>query len=97
MENTYYLGNDNWGVCLGDSSENIYIKLLTLGEDPHYTAVDKIIGNSSWTNLVCSECGESVENLIQLGVDEDCFESVPVDICLKCLSQAVKSLEEMEN
>jgi hypothetical protein len=46
------------------------------------------IGNDSWTMLVCDECKEEVETIIQLG-DEPDYESSTANICIPCLKKAL--------
>ena len=50
-----------------------------------------IIGNRSWTELRCDECGERVDALVQVG-DEPDYESATVRICLACAEKAVAAL-----
>lgn len=47
--------------------ELIYKKLLRLGRNKTKEKVDEIIGNSSWTSLICDECGSYVNAVIELG------------------------------
>lgn len=51
--------------------------------------VDLIIGNSSWTENKCDECGKDVEVLIQLGKYIDVDSSVAY-VCKRCLRTAIK-------
>lgn len=49
-------------------------------------AIDRIIGNTTWTEVYCSECDESVERIVNfLG---------SMDVCESCLRKALKLLEE---
>lgn len=51
--------------------------------------IAEIIGNRSWTENCCDECGKDVEVLVQLGREPD-YESATANICLNCLQKAVK-------
>lgn len=46
--------------------------------------VDLIIGNESWTRLVCDQCQQDSDVLANF---DGCSE-YPVSICLKCLKKA---------
>lgn len=47
--------------------------------------VDTIIGNKSWTNMWCYECGENTDWLLQLGDDPPVDnEGSTVFICKTC-------------
>jgi len=48
-----------------------------------------IIGNNSWTEIKCDECGKSVSCVIVLGEEPD-YESATASICKKCLKKANK-------
>lgn len=49
-----------------------------------------IIGNTSWTEFKCDECGKAVEALVQLGPRYD--EGPSAWVCKKCLRAALKLL-----
>ncbi len=51
------------------------------------TDVAAIIGNDSWTNLKCDECGIDVEAIIVVGQEPD-YESRTASLCLECLTKA---------
>jgi hypothetical protein len=78
----------NYGF--GDT-EQIYKDLKSLGENPSPDDVDKIIGNKSWTEIVCDECNNNVEDVVRLGEEPD-FGSRTAYICLDCLEKAIKKL-----
>ena len=79
----------------GDNRKSVYDKLKDLGDTPDPDMVDKIIGNSSWTDVgECEECKEISETLIQLGEDTD-YESHTARICPSCLKKAKKLLKEI--
>lgn len=68
----------------------VHEELIALGPHPYPEDVNKAIGNTSWTDCCCDECGNTkVEQLVQLGQDED-YESSTANICFPCLKKAVK-------
>jgi len=69
----------------GDKLE-IYEKLLKLDQPTEAEIID-IIGNKSWTENYCDECGEDWEILIQIGQEPD-YESRTAKICQSCLRKA---------
>lgn len=83
---TYQSATGRW--LYGEDKRVIYEKLVALGPDPHANDVDRVIGNSSWTQTRCSECGtHDAENILMLGEEPD-YESATVFICWPCLSAA---------
>lgn len=54
-------------------------------------AVDKIIGNTTWTDNHCGVCGKDVEVVVNLGEREDSDDS-GVDVCGNCLKKAVEMI-----
>jgi hypothetical protein len=69
--------------------EIIYKNLLALGENPDPDMVNKVIGNSSWTNTPdCSECGlDDNTPRIQAGEEPD-YESQTAYLCEECIKKA---------
>lgn len=49
-------------------------------------AVDRIIGNKSWTECLCDLCRTNSEVLLRVGSDPD-YESRWLDICLPCVER----------
>ena len=82
-----YFTNGEWRY--GEGKKEIYLRLEALGLNPTPEDVNKAIGNSSWTDIRCDECGESVEEVLQMGEPLD-YESVPENICKPCLTLAVE-------
>ena len=76
----------------GNDKEVIYYKLVALGYHPNYKDVDEAIGNTSWTNIYCNECNESVLKVIQLGEEPD-YESSTACICKSCLLKAMEEIK----
>ena len=85
-----YFRNGEWLNCTG-SSETIYNNLLMLGNNPEISRVNEIIGNDSWTTLMCNECGKQVSMIIQVGKSEN-YENNTAFICKKCLIKAYKTM-----
>ena len=55
--------------------------------------VDAIVGNTSWTDLKCDECGNRrCKLVIQLGEPPD-YDSRTVHVCPDCLRQAADVLD----
>jgi hypothetical protein len=82
-----YFKSGTWQY--GADKETIYRKLQALGETPAPEDVNKIIGNDSWTEICCDECGEKVEEVVQLGEELD-YESSTANICKFCLISAME-------
>ncbi len=50
--------------------------------------VDRIIGNKTWTSILCNECKEFVEEAISF--DVDIYEDYPSrEVCKSCLLKAL--------
>lgn len=49
--------------------------------------VDEIIGNKSWTECRCDECGLDTDVLVRIGEGCD-YHSRWVDVCRVCVSRA---------
>lgn len=54
-------------------------------------SVAAIIGNRSWANMSCDECGTQRDTLIRFGEEPD-YEARWQDICADCLQLAVATL-----
>lgn len=67
--------------------KDIHDALLALGESPSPDDVNQVIGNGSWTDLKCDECGCSVERVVMVGEEPD-YESSTAQLCPSCLSVA---------
>lgn len=52
--------------------------------------VEKVIGNGSWTRLVCDECEKESDSVVQVG-DEPEYESSTAYLCRKCAQLAADS------
>lgn len=47
-----------------------------------------IVGNNSWTNLICDECKLDCQELVTLGEAPN-YESSTASICKSCLAKAL--------
>lgn len=79
--------------------KEIYDQLAKLGKTPPgcrvmewsgnkdllINEIDKIIGNNTWTTIVCRECGNEVDGCVAFGNTVPCFE-----VCEVCLTKALK-------
>lgn len=76
----------------GTEKRAIGRELLALGPKPDPDAVDRIIGNGSWTACTCDQCGASVGAVVTVGQTPD-YDSSTADLCIDCARQAVAMLE----
>ena len=87
-----YCPNGVW--LYGPDKQIVHEALVALGDAPSPNAVDKAIGNSSWTSTRCDECGTvTAENILMLGEEPD-YESATVHICAPCLFGAAAYMRE---
>lgn len=80
-----YYESGGW-YTYGDK-ELKYNTLVALGDNPSPDDVNKVIGNNSWTNVICSECKESVDSVVELG--EVGYDTEYVYACKDCLTKAL--------
>lgn len=57
-------------------------------KEPTVAAVEKIL-NNSWTQTICSECGEYALDVIEVGNEPD-YESATAWLCFPCFKKAWK-------
>jgi len=88
----YYIGR-KWRDIWHGNSREIWQQLKALSPDAIEQDVTAIIGNATWTENACSECGEDSDMLIQLGQPPD-DDSNTVYICPKCLKRALALVGE---
>ena len=55
--------------------------------------VAQIVGNKSWTQLLCDECGTEVESVVCIGGKPEVGRKSRY-ICKPCLKKALKIMEE---
>lgn len=91
---------DRWatqysGSYRNDETERKTERLLALKAAGPFTAeqVNEIIGNSSWTELRCSECRDDVEVLAVFGGDDYDWQNV----CANCLRTALAEIARSES
>lgn len=77
------------GVWYSDRFERIYNRLIALGENPESDAVDKILGNDSWTTPLCDICDEYVESVVRLSFGGN----TSYDICQSCAKKICEMFE----
>lgn len=70
----------------------IYKKLLAAVPLTEEVA-DRIIGNTSWTSLICDECGQEVSAVMVVGQEPD-YESATASLCLDCLQKALAEIQK---
>lgn len=71
---------------------DILAQLKALGDFPDPDAVDKIIGNRSWTSVPrCDCCMLKKDIVIRIGEEPD-YESATAIVCEACLKEALALL-----
>lgn len=82
----YFKPRENRWDNFGLDKEGIYYRMLELPAlEPD--AVNAVIGNTSWTECVCSDCQAQVEQVIRVGQEPD-YESATAYLCADCLRAA---------
>lgn len=81
-----YYTNGEWRY--GYDKEDIYHKLQSLGDKKTEESIAEVIGNSSWTQLICNECNRDSERVVVMSCEEYAFY-----LCLKCINKAGKLLK----
>lgn len=79
------------GVWYDNNKRDIGEALLALGAQPAIEDVNRVIGNNSWTQLICDECKNDVAAVVQLGAEPD-YESATACVCGACLLKARRLL-----
>ncbi|MEW6006133.1 MAG: hypothetical protein AB1695_12545 [Stygiobacter sp.] len=81
-----YSAND---ISLTPQLKKIYEKLKKLDLNKATAKeINKIIGNESWTNVVCNECYNYVNLAVEFGDDSESFI-----VCTDCLAEVWKEIE----
>lgn len=89
---TYY--DNHRGVWRYDDGKRvIYENLVALGEHPYADAVDAAIGNGSWTECRCDECGDCFDAVVEVGQPLD-YESSTATMCNGCIKDALGLFDE---
>ena len=84
----YYL-NFSWDYY-GEDKIETYEELVNLGSNKNPEDVDKIIGNSSWTRLICHNCNKDVGAVFIFGTSEDSLY-----VCEDCVNIAVQQFNKL--
>lgn len=84
----YYL-NSSWDRY-GDDKVEKYKELVNLGSNKNPEDADKIIGNSSWTRLICNHCNKDVDAVFTFGTNEESLY-----VCEGCVNIAVEQFNEL--
>lgn len=67
-----------------------YEHLVNLGKNKNLEDVDKIIGNSSWTRLICNHCNNYVEVVFIFGAYHESLY-----VCEDCVKVATQQFNEL--
>ena len=86
----YYL-NSSWDRY-GDDKVEKYEELVNLGKIKNTEDVDKIIGNSSWTRLICHNCNKDVDAVFIFGTNEESLY-----VCEDCVNIAVEQFNLLKD
>lgn len=80
-----YFGGGKWRY--EDRMRGIWERLVALGDNPNPDDVERIIGNTSWTECKCDQCGERKESVVMVGEPLD-YDSRTASLCVSCLDEA---------
>lgn len=81
------------GKWYDENKRQIYQRLLAAMPLTVQSA-SAIIGNGSWTNISCSQCGKrNLDRAIEVGEEQD-YESATAWLCEDCLRQAWEMMQE---
>jgi hypothetical protein len=75
----------NFGVYPWGDSAEILKQLEALGPAPTVEQVEALV--PGWTRIACDECGENVDQVVQVGQVPD-YESSTACICWQCAVNA---------
>lgn len=78
----------------GRDKQATYMRLCELGPNPAPDEVDRVIGNGSWTECECDDCGKKCDAVADVG-DPSSGEYRQGRVCLDCLREAVAALEAL--
>ncbi|HCH9337326.1 TPA: hypothetical protein PNO69_004522 [Salmonella enterica] len=84
LKQYYYNGEWRYGY----NKEDTYYKLQSLGDKKTEESITEVIGNSSWTQLICNECNRDNERVVVMSCEE-----YSLYLCLKCINKAGKLLK----
>lgn len=76
---------DKWRAQYPDSHQETYNELLKLNsETATPEKIAEIIGNNSWTMLICNQCKRDVEAVVTVGAYPD-YETSTACLCIDCI------------
>ncbi len=86
---TYHNSYENaWRTIVTNDTKQVYEKLTQL-QNPTEDSIAAIIGNRSWTQLVCDHCKQYVDAVSQFRVaNEYLFQ-----VCQNCLEKALDEIQ----
>ena len=85
-----YYKNYSWDRY-GEDKFKKYEQLVSLGKIKNPEDVDKIIGNSAWTRLICNHCNNYVDAAFIFGSDHESLY-----VCEDCVNIAVQQFNELD-
>lgn len=74
--------------------DKAHTSLRRLGDNPDPDEVDHIIGNKTWTEIECDECGDKQPVVVVALAPAHEDDGRSVYICRACLVKAVASCDE---
>lgn len=87
-----YWRESHWTETMMGSSKDIYRKLDELGQEINAEQIAEIIGNKSWTELQCHQCGKDVKAVVEVGQEPD-YESHTALLCIDCIRKDFQVLK----
>ncbi len=90
-----YFRNGAWLEGIDPPSKQTYLKLEELKTGASEDQIAAIIGNRTWTQNKCNECGKDCEAVVQLGELPD-YDSATANICLACLTEAMELISTVK-
>lgn len=93
-KNQYHADGSGWNtIKIGRPSQDIWADLKALGSSPDPDDVDRVIGNTCWTEARCDQCGKTHDRVVVVGQSED-YDSSTAQLCRECLVEALELLRE---
>ena len=90
---------DAWGrqfISTSGEHNETKMRLVSLNKETATAdEVNEIIGNASWTNIKCDQCGTLVKLVVQVG-KVPAYESNTANLCTTCLTAAYALLPHNE-
>jgi len=65
-----------------------HAQLLALGDNPPIDKAAEVIGNKSWTYILCKGCSEYVERAVKIGDGYD----PEIVLCQACLDEGARAI-----